>query len=446
MRIYVCAGAALILAAFSLPLAGVAQKFQAPTKEELQMTSDPKAPGASAVFLYREEITDNRNHYVSSYARIKVLTELGKEWATVEVPYIHGYMAEPIIEGRTIHSDGTVIPLTGKASDLLVFKSYKNHVKAAVFNLPSVEVGSILEYKWTIPLTGGKVTAADDSEQGYYSSALADNTPEWEVQREIFVHKEHFYFNPFSDLESGLGGHDQFDYFVNGERANYLLYTQRLPGKAQVSMSPQGDYTLDVQDVPTFPREANTPPVDAFHYHVRFFYTPYIDPNVYWENEIKRWSKRLNDFAYQSSAIKNAARQITAGADTAEAKARKLYDAVQALDNTDFTRAKTEAERKQLHLKKNLKEAPDVWSEKSGSGNDIAALYLALALSRSARRAAGGAAHRRQGHLSRSRREALPLWPVALVAHAGWRNPGERQGTGLYSTQLRQGRHYRARR
>jgi hypothetical protein len=379
MRIHFCIGAVLTLAALSLPLAGVAQKFQAPTKEELQMTSDPKAPGASAVFLYREEITDNRNHYVSSYARIKVLTELGKEWATVEVPYIHGYMAEPIIEGRTIHSDGTVIPLTGKASDLLVFKSYKNHVKAAVFNLPSVEVGSILEYKWTIPLTGGKVTAADDSEQGYYSSALADNTPEWEVQREIFVHKEHFYFNPFSDLESGLGGHDQFDYFVNGERANYLLYTQRLPGKAQVSMSPQGDYTLDVQDVPTFPREANTPPVDAFHYHVRFFYTPYIDPNVYWENEIKRWSKRLNDFAYQSSAIKNAARQITAGADTAEAKARKLYDAVQALDNTDFTRAKTEAERKQLHLKKNLKEAPDVWSEKSGSGNDIAALYLALA-------------------------------------------------------------------
>ena len=26
------------------------------------------------------------NHFVSEYARIKVLTELGKEWATVEVP------------------------------------------------------------------------------------------------------------------------------------------------------------------------------------------------------------------------------------------------------------------------------------------------------------------------------------------------------------------------
>ena len=50
-----------------------------------------------------------------------------------------------------------MIPLTGKASDLLVFKNHKNHVKAAVFNLPSVEVGSILEYKWSISLTGGNV-------------------------------------------------------------------------------------------------------------------------------------------------------------------------------------------------------------------------------------------------------------------------------------------------
>lgn len=63
-----------------------AQKFAQPTREELAMTSDPKAPGASAVYLYREDDTDNRNHFRSVYARIKVLTEKGKDWATVEVP------------------------------------------------------------------------------------------------------------------------------------------------------------------------------------------------------------------------------------------------------------------------------------------------------------------------------------------------------------------------
>jgi len=34
-------------------------QFQEPTKEELQMTSDPKAPGAKAVYLYLEDQQDD---------------------------------------------------------------------------------------------------------------------------------------------------------------------------------------------------------------------------------------------------------------------------------------------------------------------------------------------------------------------------------------------------
>ena len=68
MRNRACVSGILILAAIASPLACLAQKFQEPTKEELQMTSDPKAPGAAAVFLYREESTDNHNHFVSEYA------------------------------------------------------------------------------------------------------------------------------------------------------------------------------------------------------------------------------------------------------------------------------------------------------------------------------------------------------------------------------------------
>ena len=369
----------LTLAALAISLPAGAQKFQEPTREELQMTTDPKAPGAPAVFLNREEVTDNRSHYSSLYARIKVLTEQGKEWATVEVPYVAGYTAMPIIEGRTIHADGTVIPLTGKAEDLLVFKSYRNNVKAAVFNLPSVEVGSILEYKWTIPTTGGKVTGVvSEAEEGFYSSALANRIPEWDVQQELFVHKAHFYYNPLSDLESNVLG-NQVTFFVDGERASYLLFTQRLPEGGKVSHGQKGDFTLDIQDVPAIRHESDAPPESAARYRVRFYYTPYVNAQVYWDNESRRWAKELDQYAAQSGTIRDAASQITAGAATAEARARKLYDAVQALDNTDFTRAKGEAERMQLHLKRELKKAEQVWSEKSGSGNDIAGLYLALA-------------------------------------------------------------------
>jgi Domain of Unknown Function with PDB structure (DUF3857)/Transglutaminase-like superfamily len=369
---------ALAVAAFSF-VAG-AQKFQEPTREELQMTSDPKAPGAPAVFLYREESTDNRGHYVSSYARIKVLTELGKEWATVQIPYVPGVSAPPIIEGRTIHADGTVIPLAGKGADLLAYRTNKAHVKETVFNLPSVEVGSILEYKWTIPLTGGQVSGVVSSEEGTVASELASSTPRWDVQREIFVHKEHFYFNPFSSMESTTGGND-FTYFMDGENVKYLLYTQNLPPGVQVAKSPKDDYSLDIQDVPAIQHASHAPPEAGLSYRVTFYRSPYLSADVYWENEVKRWSKRLDQFAGQTDALKQAADQITAGAATPDAKARKLYDAVQAVENTDFTRTKSAAERERLHLKKELKKAQDVWSEKSGSGNDLAALYLALARS-----------------------------------------------------------------
>ena len=55
-------------------------QFQEPTSDELKMTADPKAPGASAICLYREESTDNSNRTFVLYERIKILTEKVKNW------------------------------------------------------------------------------------------------------------------------------------------------------------------------------------------------------------------------------------------------------------------------------------------------------------------------------------------------------------------------------
>ena len=87
------------------------------------MTSDPKAPGAAAVYLNIEESTNDEVHFRSYYARIKVLTEKGKELATIEIPYYSTDSKITDIKGRTIHSDGTVIPLIVKPEDLLIAKS-----------------------------------------------------------------------------------------------------------------------------------------------------------------------------------------------------------------------------------------------------------------------------------------------------------------------------------
>lgn len=54
-------------------------QFQPPNPDELKMTSDPKAPGAAAVYLDYEETDNDSLHSQIYYARIKVLTEKGKE-------------------------------------------------------------------------------------------------------------------------------------------------------------------------------------------------------------------------------------------------------------------------------------------------------------------------------------------------------------------------------
>ena len=379
MRVRVLLFATLAVVATAAPLAAMAQKFQEPTKEELQMTSDPMAPGAPAVFLYREETTDNSSHFISEYARIKVLTDLGKEWATVEVPYSGGG-APPIIEGRTIHPDGTVVPLAGKGADLLVTKSYRAHVNARVFNLPSVEVGSILEYRWTLPIGEGDVGGVANDMQGFMDSALASSIPYWDVQQDIFIHKEHFYYNPLGYLEKNVIGNQSITHYnSDGEIASYLLYSARLPAGARVQASPKPDYTLDIQNVPPIAHESDAPPEQSRTYSVRFYYTPYLAPDVFWADESKRWAKSVDHAAEPTDELKAAAAQITAGAATDDEKARRLYDAVQALDNTAYSRARSEAERMQMGLSRSVHNAQQVWDEKSGTPNEIATLYLALA-------------------------------------------------------------------
>ncbi len=329
-------------------------QFQQPTPQELQMTQDPKAPGADAVYLYREETTDDNLHFHTYYERIKVLTEKGKELATVRIPYEHGNFKITNIEGRTIHSDGSVIPLTARPSDLTDVKTAGYQFNSMVFTLPSVEVGSILEYRLVLRYDDNVVSS-----------------PRWAVQQPYFVHKAHYLFMPSSN-----GG----VYITNsrGDVLNRLMWSVHAGNGAHVVKDPRGRYTFDVEDVPPRPNEDWMPPLNALLWRVEFYYTQYYSGPDFWQNEGKRWAKDSEKFANPSKALQQAATGIVAPSDTDEQKARKLYAAVLALDNTAFSREKSEVERKKEKLKE-IKDAEDVWNQKSGSPNDLALLYIALA-------------------------------------------------------------------
>jgi hypothetical protein len=328
-------------------------QFQPPTDEELKMTAEPKAPGAAAIYLYREEAVDDNLHFHSLYVRIKVLTEKGKELATVGVPYWKGNTQITDIHARTIHTDGTVIPLDVKPSDLVEEKGKGFQVNKVVFTLPSVEVGSILEYKW---------------QERYPDDKL--NSPDWEIQGPYYVRKAHYSFWPY-----------QFLYRVTdskGNAANNLLYTAILPKGGKVLQEASGRYTVDVADIKPLPHEEYSPPVTSWMESVHFYYTPYLSKDEYWKHQGESWSKEMDRFAGETKTLRDAVAGIVAPGDSDEVKARKIYDAVQALDNTNYTRRKSQGELKEQHLKQ-AKSAEDVWNQKSGDGDQIALLYMAMA-------------------------------------------------------------------
>ena len=114
-----------LLLAFSAPLA--CAQWTVPTPEELSMTTQREVPGAAAVYLYREEITEDKLHMFSIYTRLKVLTERGKEYSNVELHYARNNEGANVtidsIQGRTIHPDGSIVLFTGKPYDKLVEKN-----------------------------------------------------------------------------------------------------------------------------------------------------------------------------------------------------------------------------------------------------------------------------------------------------------------------------------
>jgi len=329
-------------------------QFPAPTKAELEMTSDPKAPGADAVYLYREETTDDNLHYHSLYVRVKVLTEKGKEMATVRTPYEHRNFKVADIKGRTIHSDGTIIPLTAKPSDLMDVKTKNFQINTMVFTLPSVEVGSILEYKLQVRYDDNTVSS-----------------PDWDVMQPYFVHKAHYAFLPARDNGYVITN-------SRGEALNRLMFGSTGGIGSKIEHKINGSYDLDLTDIPAIPSEEWMPPQNSVNWRLQFYYTQYATGGEFWQKEGGRWQKEADHFADPSKILKDAVAQIVAPADTDDQKSRKIYAEVMKLENTDFTREKTKAELKNEKLKQ-VRNAEDAWKRKSGSSDEISLLYLALA-------------------------------------------------------------------
>lgn len=341
------------------PLSAFAMSDWQPTPDELNMKSYPADPNAPAVYLFREETVNDDIHFHTLYARIKILTEKGKEmFGDIEIPYQAGFSTIRNISGRTIHSDGTVIPFTGKPNDKLLSKEGNARVMAKVFSMPDVQVGSILEYKWVL---------------GYSDNYFVP--PSWQIQQAVPVLKAHYNFAP----TAARGGNLHFvisDFFGHQIESRELLYSYLLPPGGKVAYQADHSYDLNVSNIPAMPHDDYLPPFRSLTYRVTFYYSPFRTPDEYWKTLGGYWSKNFDRFANPSNKIRAAVSGIVAPGDNDQQKVQKIYAAVMKLENTSFTREHSAEENKAEGLK--VKTAEDIWAQQRGDEDEITRLFVAM--------------------------------------------------------------------
>jgi hypothetical protein len=350
-------GFALWMWAAPEAMAGIG--FQPVSPDELKMTSEPLAPGAPAIILYRQVDRNDNIHtpHEDNYIRIKILTEEGRKHADVEIPFWKESEDVVSVKARTIRPDGSIADFDGKVFEkyLVKGKFQGREVKylAKTFTLSDVQVGSIIEYSYTL----------DYHEYQLYES-------HWLVSDELFTKKARFSLKPFDD---GYYGTYSIRWSWNSLPA----------GTAAPTQGNDRYIRMEASDIPAFQTEEYMPPANELKSRVDFIYEQGVgekDQASYWKHVGKQRNAQLESFVGKRNAMQQAVAQIISPSDPQEVQLRKIYDRVQQFRNTSYEEAKTEQEKKRAK-EKQIDDAnvEDVWRRGYGNGMQLTWLFLGLA-------------------------------------------------------------------
>ena len=330
--------------------------FQPVSPDELKMTSEPHAPGASAIILYRQVDRDDngRTSHEDHYVRIKILSEAGRKYADIEIPFIKYWENIVNIRARTIRPDGSAVDFDGKVFDKTLVKAKGVKILAKTFTLPDVQVGGIIELNYT-----------DDLQE--YS--LFDS--HWIVSEELFTKRAQFSLKPYE-----IKAYES--YFPNPFRLRWTWHG--LPAGVEPKKGGDGIVRMDVSDIPPFPTEDFMPPANELKARVDFIYADTSDerePDKFWRQVAKKRYNEMESFVGKRKAMEQAVAQIVSPGDSPEMKLRKIYDRVQAIRNTTFEVTKTEQEEKRAK-EKPPDSVEDIWKRGYGDSVTLPRLFLAL--------------------------------------------------------------------
>ena len=341
-------GLVVVFALCSGTLSAQADDWLPISPDELKMSSEPRAPGAPAILLYRQVDRDDNGPMETNYARIKILTEEGRKFADVEIPFDKATESVHGIQARTIHPDGGIVNFNGTVYEKPIIQARGVKLLAKTFTMPDVQVGSVIEYRYK-----------HDFESRYVFNS------NWILSQDLFTKSAKFSLNPYREF--GLR----------------FSWPAGLPPDTAPPKEEHGKIRLETHDVPAFVTEEYMPPENESKFRVDFIYIADTfaslekDPKVFWKRYGKKTYGLVDDFVDKRRAMADAVAQITAPGDTPEMKLRKIYERTQRIRNTSFERQKSQQEQDRENLKP-ARSVEDVWTRGYGDGNQIAWLFLAL--------------------------------------------------------------------
>jgi hypothetical protein len=354
----------LLLCMCSLSIASklsaqISDAWQPVPKDDLALKDNPANPGSAAMILERQVYTDDEKRVQTEWIRIKVFTEAGRAHADVEIPYLAKSISVEDIRGRTVRPDGTVIPFSGTIFDKVVFKYKKFRYEAKAFTLPGVEVGSVIEYSYTMHWKD-KLPDYIRHPEGYtFQDGWTIPTTIWTVQQDVFTRHATFVVRPAK----------------NG-RIDFAKV--RLPEDSPYQQ-PDGTLRMEVNNVAALEEEKNMPPESFLNSRVLFYYTVGVVSD-YWWLVGKTQAEKAQKFIEKTPFLVRTANEIAPQSDPPETRLNKLYARVQQVRDLSFEHSRTNKETKRENLPEN-KSAEDVFHHNYAYTHEINFLFVALARS-----------------------------------------------------------------
>ncbi len=361
----VACGALLAILFFALPVRAKqqpgAEGWPPISKEEWALNDDPTSPGASALILYREVTTDDVGAVETHRYRIKILTDEGKKYGDVEIPYLEKLYRIDGIRARTVQRDGTAVEFSGEVFDKLVAKAKKVRFQAKAFTLAGVRPGSIIEYSYQICWHEKFPDVLKHPERYIITASDTMLTAQWIIPEDLFTRRARFSLRPLP-------------------LARLVWDAMGLPKDTRPQNQSDGSVLLELTNVPAFTEERFMPPERMLKARVDFLYVIGAgdDPSLFWRSEGKQRASSFEKFIGDSKNVKRVVNESVAPGDSPESRLRKLYTRAQQIRFVSFEPGKTEKEERRENLKEN-KNAEDVLKHGYAFANEINLLFVALA-------------------------------------------------------------------